>query len=449
MELNTGQKFAKDLIVDGFLGNLQGFTLIGEGGVGKTFTCAEIVKELREAGLKVAVSAPTNKAVKQLEKSLARAGIKHDDGGPEMVFSTLHKLLGLAMLPTAEKPRATSVRDSILDQFDVLVLDEASMLSKILLEEYLLPEAARGLRILFMGDAMQLPPVKETDSYALKAFDSHELTQMMRQQNNPDGTDNGIPLLCKPLRKAIDEGKRYKFDMTMCPGNNVKVIPDAHFLRTIVDYFTFETNLEDVRVIAWRNRRVDDINRAIRKKLYGPDAERFETGERITTGKPVVVNTGGGPEVLLGTDEECFVLSCRESQMVDPETGDAWKTHLLSLNPIYADKRQVFVHVLHEDEQERFDRRVSHLRALALDAVGSASGFRWRTMHKFVELFSDIRYCYCITAHRSQGSTYRVGFVDVKDMLENPKAKERKQLIYVGYSRFSELLHINKTRFEA
>ncbi|MNG04843.1 ATP-dependent RecD-like DNA helicase [compost metagenome] len=195
--------------------------------------------------------------------------------------------------------------------------------------------------------------------------------------------------------------------------------------------------------MAWRNRRVDDINKAIRTKIYGKGAARFEIGERVVTGAPI----GNGEETLLSTDEECEVTALTESYVLDEATNEEYKTWLVALRPLYADVSQVFAHVLHEDDQERYNRQEAKLRGRALDAKGSSRGLYWRRFHEFRDLFSTIRYCYCITIHRSQGSTYQTAIVDVKDLLENDIRYERQRLTYVGFSRPQWELVINKTSF--
>mgnify|MGYP003461044840 FL=1 len=199
--------------------------------------------------------------------------------------------------------------------------------------------------------------------------------------------------------------------------------------------------------IAWRNDRVDDINNAIRKKIYGKGASRYEIGERIVTGEGIKDGEG---EIILGTDEECFVTGIEESSLVDQETNKAYKTWRLVLKPIYAtDVKQVFAHVLHESERDRYTRQLTEWATRAKEASGSSSGFYWKKYHAFAGMFADIRYCYCITLHRAQGSTYKRGFLDVKDILRNEIRYERQRALYVGFSRFAEHITLNKMGFTA
>jgi len=442
LALNTGQAIAVNKALDAFEAQAPGYTIIGEGGTGKTFSVMEIARLCADEDIPVLFTAPTNKAVKQLEKAARKYGINLDKCG----FRTAHSALGLSLLPTDERKRAVQVRDSVLPEYRVMVCDEGSMLNEVFLFDYLLPECQKfGVFLLIMGDNMQLPPVKEKESLAFGVFPVSELTQVERQKNNPDGTPNGILEVTHPLREAIKNN--ITFDFNFIPKHNVTLLKPVDFLTTVVDQFDLTTELEDVRVLAWRNRRVDDINNAIRAKIYGKDAARFEIGERLVTGGPVKISEFES----LSTDEESLVGGVKEGFIVDEETGEKWKTWLVTLHPVYADAKQVFAHVLHDDEFERFRQRCRYLEDKAEQAkkTGGNVGWHWKNFHKFKDLFADLKYCYCITVHRSQGSTYKRAMVDVKDILDNPTRSERQRLLYVAFSRAQDELLINKTGFKA
>lgn len=442
MGLNTGQTLGVNGALDAYEAGEPGYTIIGEGGTGKTYSVMEIAKLMLDDGQKILFMAPTNKAVKQLEKAARSYGLDMNKIG----FRTAHSALGLSLMPTDEKKYAAQVRDSVVGDYNMVVCDEASMLGEIFLFNYMIPELENAkVFCLLMGDNMQLPPVKEKESLAFTLFPTAELTQVERQKNNPDGTPNGILEITHPLREAIKNNTSYHFNKV--PDHNVTVLKSGDFLRTIVDQFDLTTDLEDVRVLAWRNFRVNDINNAIRAKIYGPDASRFEIGERLVLGSPIQKEG----ETVLATDEESIVASAVESQMFDEDTSTKWKTWLITLHPVYADVKQVFAHVLHEDEFERYRQHTQKLTDKALDikSKGGNANWVWKQLHTFKDLFADLKYCYCITVHRSQGSTFKRVMVDVKDLLENPTRSERQRLLYVAFSRPQEELIINKLGFRA
>lgn len=443
MELNRGQEAAVSTALASFISRqVMGHTIIGEGGTGKTFCCMELARRIMAMNKMVLFTAPTNKAVKQLQRTARAAGLDMN----RCAFRTIYSALGLGMMPSNERKNVYRVKPPIIGNYDITVMDEGSMAGEILLNDHLLPELDNmEVFCLIMGDDMQLNPVKELQSLAFGLFPVSELTEPERQLNNPDGTPNGILQISRPLRAAIKAKQPFKFDLV--PENNVTLLRDVDFLRTVVEGFDLDTDLEHVRCIAWRNDRVDDINKAIRKKLYGKDASRYEIGERIVTGEAIKDDEG---EVILGTDEECFVAGVEESALFDQETGNTYKTWRLVLNPIYLPEvKQVFAHVLHESERDRHAKQLREWAGKAKEASGSSAGYYWKKYHDFSGMFSDIRYCYCITLHRAQGSTYKRGFLDVRDILRNEIRYERQRALYVGFSRFAEHITLNKMGFTA
>ena len=435
--LNTGQQAAVNILVDGFLSNKQNaLTLIGEGGTGKTTCIMWAAEEWIKAGMNVLFTAPTNKAVKQLERSAREYGLKSS----RAQFYTIAKALGLALMPSEENKRATQVRESVLGDYDILVIDEGSMVSQIAFFQYILPAIEdHKLKVVVMGDRMQLPPVRETTSHALEHFPKLELTEVERFDK-----DSPTAQLCSALRPYIDSGRPFTFSSS---DFRVEAVKPAAFLKECLDVFDADTDAEKVRVLAYTNARVDRINEAIRNKIYGRDAAVFEIGERIVTGAPIMFDR----EVLLSTDEECIVRNVIESSIMDDTTGDEYRTLLVTLEPIYAEEGTIHCHVIHPEEEARLQ---DALNALARDAKEPSNSRQrtyglWSRWHTLKDLFAQLKYCYCITVHRSQGSTYETVYVDVDNILTNKRADERRKLLYVAFSRASKKLITNKERYTA
>ena len=141
--------------------------ITGGPGTGKTKTIAGILAAYRAEGLHTALAAPTGKAAKRLgDLSGQQAG-------------TIHKLLGY-------NPETHGFIYNKWNQLpiDAVVIDESSMVN-IQLASALLEALAPDTRIVFVGDADQLPPVG-----AGRVFDTlceegeipvTRLTKVMRQ----------------------------------------------------------------------------------------------------------------------------------------------------------------------------------------------------------------------------------------------------------------------------
>lgn len=420
---------------------VKGFSIIGEGGTGKTHTVAEIARVVVEGENSVLILAPTHKALKQLQKSFREAGLSSSRIG----FATLHSALGLAVLPTAETKSVAAVKDPIIGDYDLIVLDEMSMANDVVLFQYLMPQLGgkNSPFMLMMGDSYQLPPVMQVKSSAFELFECAELTENRRQLLNPDGSQNGILQTARQIRAAITNDKRFVF--TGDPVNNVTTMTDREFIPAILKAFHSEADFENIRVLCWRNSRVDEINRAVRRNLFGKDCPDYVVGERVILNASIKDHND---EVVLTTGEECIVAATRESTLTDENSGDVWKVDVLTLAPCYADQAQAFARVLHSSEKDRFEQRASRLKNMAKKAEAHLRGAFWRRYYEFVEMFDDVGYCYAMTVHKSQGSTYDYTFLDVKDLMDEMNPSTRIRLLYVGWSRPRRGLIINKLNFK-
>ena len=148
------------------LGLRRALALVTGGpGTGKTTTAARLLALLanREPGIRVALAAPTGKAAARLGEAMAQAARELD--GPlagvrprleRAAFQarTLHRLLGW-------NPRTDRCRFHAANPlpYDVVVVDEASMLDLVLWDR-LLSALGSGTRLVVLGDHRQLESVQ-------------------------------------------------------------------------------------------------------------------------------------------------------------------------------------------------------------------------------------------------------------------------------------------------
>ena len=63
--------------------------------------------------------------------------------------------------------------------------------------------------------------------------------------------------------------------------------------------------------------------------------------------------------------------------------------------------------------------------------------------NNFIDIFADINYGYCITSHKSQGSTYTNVFVDVSNILNyNRHPIDGMKCLYTSITRASDNLYL-------
>ena len=168
--------------------NVKIFGLYGYAGTGKTTTMVELISFLLINGYikSVALSAPTNKAV-NIMKSKMRNNLKDicekyigkrfnnntnidemleilSDHGIKIDFITIHRLLNYKNDFNTEGDRVfLKSGKSLLNEYDLVIVDECSMISLQILIN-LLEETAGNNKIIFSGDNIQLPPVNEKKS---------------------------------------------------------------------------------------------------------------------------------------------------------------------------------------------------------------------------------------------------------------------------------------------
>jgi exodeoxyribonuclease V alpha subunit len=138
--LNAGQRRA-------VLGTWRwGINLItGGAGVGKTYTMRSICEIAEEAGLTVALAAPTGKAARKLAQATGRDAM------------TIHRLLEPRFDEETGGFRFARGKNSQLD-FDLVVVDEVSMVDVKLMRS-LLHAVSPMTRLLLVGDHHQIPSV--------------------------------------------------------------------------------------------------------------------------------------------------------------------------------------------------------------------------------------------------------------------------------------------------
>jgi exodeoxyribonuclease-5 len=177
LSLSEEQGLAEKKILEWFKTYKKGvskpvMTLGGYAGCGKTALLGVLASHLTN-NYSVAFATLTGKAASVLERSLKANGVKPDFVG------TCHRLLYSPVIDDATG-EVTSWQLKPPASFDLIVIDEASMLSQDILNDLL----ALGLPILCVGDHGQLPPVG--DDVGIMSNPDLTLVEVRRQaMDNP------------------------------------------------------------------------------------------------------------------------------------------------------------------------------------------------------------------------------------------------------------------------
>ncbi len=129
----------------------RGISVISGGaGTGKTFCVSRLAHAFREAGLRVALCAPTGKAAKRIEEVMRQYGLTFE-------ARTIHRLLGYDGHTFHRESLSLPSADD--GGYDVVIADEVSMVDVPLLADLFRRIDFTRTQVVLVGDHNQLPPV--------------------------------------------------------------------------------------------------------------------------------------------------------------------------------------------------------------------------------------------------------------------------------------------------
>ena len=433
------------------------YVLRGWAGTGKTFCVSLLVNYLlselhyNKNWYRIAVTGPTNKSVRVIRRS-------SDISDPRVSSQTIHKLLGLKEKITKEG-KQEFVNDPgfqpKISKIKLLIIDEVSMLNDDLFEKII--KHRENIKIICMGDPAQIPPVGKPDcipfteelaeEYGIVTID---LKTIMRQK-----LDNPIISSSVKIRENVrnlsvgipaetivnDTGEGIDF-LNLGDPDTRKSIPNI-----IGNYFKsvdFQEDSEYAKIVAWRNKTVATMNNLVRRVIYGED----NVGDKILPGEKLIVNS---PYIVMGmvlfnTNDEftvkSFKIKHKRFKVEDLELYiKYYETKVWFLDDNNT-KHQEVLEILHEDSEYEFRKIANILKNIAIQKKGKDKS--WIEYYDFLREFADVSYAYCITAHKSQGSTYEVSFVMEDDIDMNWDVIERNRIKYTAYTRASKKLYVLK-----
>lgn len=442
--LNQDQEQALNILTDWYFDKTKGQELAcleGYAGTGKTFLSKYFIKEL---GIKnVLVSAPTNKAKTVIQEMTGYDG------------KTIHSILGLAMdMDLANfdpnKPQFNPKRERDLN-YKLILIDEASMINVKLYKELKEAAASRGVKMLFMGDRYQIPPVGESiSSVFIDCPVKAKLNKVVRQgEDNPNSrlielciqdihnrTNTVNPYILKHSQdiKADDLGKSKGF------------VNLNEYGRSSFDYFASEShNFLDnkSKYLAYTNSNIEETIGNMRSKIF--KLEDYITKVDSLVGyKTVSTKRGRLMTNIITNSEEYSILNFDKVMLTDGMQGfQVMLENLFTGSVSYVNivdlsdekTRQIYTQTTNELYMRAKSLGRVHWKnyftfvhsALALETIYKPDG----TLLKKKEL--DFMYGY--TVHKSQGSTFENTFVNITNIDKHFKKDEVARLKYVALSR--------------
>ncbi|MEM9542116.1 MAG: AAA family ATPase [Cyanobacteria bacterium P01_E01_bin.42] len=401
------------------------FLLQGGAGTGKTTVIREFIRNLQKKyrQVKIAASAPTHKAVGVLEEI-------GEESSKSLHYATIHRLLGLKLEPEKGERVLREGRRSRIGKYDLVIVDEASMVSSALWTLLQQISQKYSTKFIFTGDVAQLPPIHETRSPIFDLPQQFSLTEVVRQaQDNPM-----MAFISAARAKVFDRNVilPQKSQYTGDKERGAWILRRSQWFAQLIRAFQSPKYARDsnyIRAIAWTNREVDYINTQVRNALYDPKVPFFE-GERLIA-KEAIHDPASG-DVVLPSCAEVTVIDKPQFQ-TSPDGIDYWRLRVEDEEDIYRFK------VPDPSARRQMDRHLSRLAEKSKQSKGKNA---WGEYWDFRNQWANLKPCYGITSHQSQGSTYENAFVCDRDISRNPSIPEQHQSRYVAFSRARSRLFV-------
>lgn len=436
--MQTFQKFLKD-------DKAWDMYITGRAGTGKTTGLAELIEHCQAAELPYVVCAYTHKACGVLRSKLPQGA----------QVQTLHKFLkkrpGVNTEATRREAVDTNLKMGDSEKVHLLLIDEYSMIGEKDFADIgaMQDETDDGkptLKVIWLGDPYQLPPVR--DSQAVRPYGKYqvELKTIHRQ-----GKDNPLLATLSTLVSFIEGAKPTALESSTA-------FVRGKCLATAYD----ECAHEDKVLLAYTNRRVQQLNAEIAGKLAPEeDDELFSpTNKQSYTfiglaDKPVCISSPFEQSKLLDHCDKyrtlsvvCDLPGVQFAELAN-EDGDEITAAFVFGHYDYkviADQLKSAAAASNAAIQRQTAQRPAEwCKANRGHPLERTRAKAWQQFLAFNEWVMCLDFPHAQTVHKSQGSTYRTVFVDTDDigLAAEQDYKMYLRLMYVAISRASESVITN------
>lgn len=410
MQLTNDQQAASAAFTHFMITDEKEMVLSGGAGVGKT-TLLKHLMQLKDPALicKLAgiepidewhLTATTNKAAEVLANST------------NFPTSTIHSFLNLVVFNDFEtgKTKIKKTKKFGIKKNALIVVDEASMIDWQLRK--IIDEATVNCKILYVGDHCQLAPVgEETSSVFVDVPNRSYLNQIIRSQGCPP-----ITKLALQLRETVETGVFKPIEEV--PGA-IEFLDPAQAEAKILEYFVQQPQLgAEARILAFTNNKVVGFNNYIRQARGLP--EELVVGDTVIACNAAYLD---GSNQRLRIEQEVDVLHVPTSTRMFPLNG----VKDFEVRDIETTAGRITVPV----NRHHWQALIKHFKKMA----------DWMTFYALQEQIADVRPREACTVHKSQGSTYRVAFVDLGDIGTCRISSQTARMLYVACSRPTDRIY--------
>jgi len=424
------------------------FILRGYAGTGKTTIVKSLVDVLPQLGKKSVLLAPTGRAAKVLTSYTGKQA------------NTIHRKIYLAR----------TNKDGLIDlklqtnyhKHTLFIVDEASMIQHLTSPEGLLfagrnllddlfqfIQAGENCRLLFIGDAAQLPPVGLEYSPALDmeflsksyhlSIDTFELTEVVRQSRK-----SGILVNATRIRSQIHEQElRFPvFSINSCTdifrisGNDLEEELNEAYSRSGKD-----NNV----IICRSNKRANIFNREIRKRIL-----YFE--EEISSGDYLMVVKNNyfwlPPDSSAGFIANGDIVELVRIIKTEERFGFRFADVTIRFLD-YPDQKELEVKIILDTlmaespalPQTENNRLFQAVMEEYTDVPSRRARIEKVKLNPYFNAL-QVKFAYSLTCHKTQGGQWDTVFVDQGYLTERMLNKEYLRWLYTAITRATKKLFL-------
>lgn len=279
--------------------------LSGSAGSGKSFITTEAIKEAKNTpGIdRIGICAPTHKALRVISDKITDSGLSVSRDiwlgeGADCYLGTLHSFISACPFGQIDPEDddvdflpIKGISEQPIAQYDLIVCDEASMVSAKFYSFLLAATNQLPVKVLFVGDEFQLYPVEKVAE--ISPVFSLQCRSNLREVVRYSGD---ILKEASRIREAMEDGLNTRaYSFRNYDQDDFKVIRDrkgyqaSAWFDSILDHAARmrddrNINQDWFRVLTFRRKTMESINHEIRQRLYGESAkENYIRGEWLFT----------------------------------------------------------------------------------------------------------------------------------------------------------------------
>jgi hypothetical protein len=405
------------------------FKLTGGAGTGKTFCLSRFLK-IHKLDYNIITTAPTHKAVCVLRNNIKDKGIK---------TCTIHQVLGYSMVYTENGDQTSEFNVTKFETFldptkkTILVIDEISMIGDVLFEAIKNLHKKYLCKLILTGDNCQLPAMEtksinnkqETYSKISNIFkyydDSFNLTEIKR-------TDKKIMLETYQIFRdyvLFNDYDDFTESLNKLKKNKNKFVKFVNYQDKFDRYITkaYKRTNETTNVIVTSKNKVSEYNEGILNEIY-PD---LTCTWNIDQPFYFTEYYDHSAYQKFYTSNRGIVLNVRKENKYSEYFEKYFDVINLTLGIFDDDNNicnRINVNVINPDFTKKNKEIISDFKSKLKIKIKLNKYSKTKITETWKEFFYNkknidcpIVFCYCITAYKSQGSTYDNVFIDMNNIL--------------------------------